>query len=179
MQETVAKLLTAALPERAWDEEPPAHEAGIEELHRCLDRRSPVGDYGEVHSSTESMPPHTAMLFMRTNIYIKLREIKRLKVSVVAGLRANLVTHSAPVAVSTTVAMTLWDNVKKLSGDEVELIQVLQRVTGNQAYTKWVMQDEVLSEMRDDLRPLGLELLASLKTKGIFEEAAGQWRVVR
>ena len=154
VQETVAKWLTTAIASDA--------------------------EVGEVHLGCESVPPHTCILFFRTNVYIRLREIKRLRLSVIAGLLANLATSSPSTAVAVSTAVALWDNVTRLTDAEVEVIHVMQRLSDGHVYETWLSTEDVVKRLPPD-GPIEdrLALLASLKSKNVLEEAASLWRVIK
>jgi hypothetical protein len=138
----------------------------------------PDADESRVLMAMESVPPHTMMLFSRMNVYIRLSEIKRLKVSVVAGLLTALQTGNPPLAVGVTIALTLWDNIKQLDDAQVELLHTMLRLTNGRIYSKWLPTESILRALPADEEPQLLILLADLKSRGILEEGAGRWRAV-
>jgi hypothetical protein len=78
------------------------------------------------------------------------------------------------------VGLTLWDSVRRLSQDELDVIHAMQRLTENKIYTKWLELDVILDALPDDhSRSHYQETIAKLKTQEILEEAAGLWRGVR
>jgi hypothetical protein len=159
------------------DDYPPELQVHVAKLVTRAIR--PDAEESRVLMAQESVPPHNAMLIMRTNVYIRLTEIKRLKVSLVAGLLTALQTGNPPLAVGVTLALTLWDNVKRLDDAQVELLHTMLRLTNGQVYSKWLSTESILAALPADEEPQLRILLADLKSRGILQEGAGLWCAVR
>ena len=137
----------------------------------------------EVANLVSEMPNlsagHTGLIFPRTKIYIRVRNISNLQVAVFAALLADVITHSSPVAISASVAATIWASVGRLSDEELELFKAFQRLAGVESvYAKWLDQTNILAMYPASERQRAREALAALKAHGVAEDAAGMWRCV-
>jgi hypothetical protein len=100
-------------------------------------------------------------------------------VSVTAGLMVDLLTRRPPLAVGVSVATAVWDNVRRLT-DELEVVHVMQTLSGDRAYANWLPLNDIVAAMpaerRRDEAP---ELDAGMQSRGLLEQAAGMYRAVR
>lgn len=109
-----------------------------------------------------------------------MRQIRDLRATLLFGIGANLLTGSLPLSVLAASAASLWNNVKLLNAEELELLLILERATNQNPYSSWVSFGELSTCTPDELngRTL-LELLGSMQSRGILEEAGGLWRAVK
>jgi hypothetical protein len=120
------------------------------------------------------------MLVLNTNFWMRLSEIQRVRLTITAGLLADLITTSPVTGVATSLALAVWTSVRYLSDEQVEILKALQRLCGGRFYSEWTDVEDLLAVLpRDQDRKHYMSLLATLKNKGILEEGAGMWRAVR
>jgi hypothetical protein len=140
----------------------------------------PSADFACVVRETVSIPPHTSMLIWTTSFYIRLEAISNLKVSILMALIAELLTGNPWVSVTASVVTALWDNIRWLTNEELEVVKAMQMVSAGRVYTTWLALDDIVSALpAEGDRQTYLVLLASMKSRGILEEGAGMWRALR
>jgi hypothetical protein len=121
-------------------------------------------------------PGVMAMLVPRTRIYIRMRAISKARFAVIAGLCAALSFQNAPIGVATAAVAAIFENVKSLADEEVEMLAKLQRLANGKAYSSWIPESELINSWPEDDALDPRTILASLASRGILEQGAGMWR---
>jgi hypothetical protein len=92
-----------------------------------------------------------------------------------------LVGHHVPLAAGAVIASELAQRYRHLSEDERTVFDLLTRLAqGGDICLVWIDEDKLLDAMDPALdREDGRRLLARMKSRGLLEEGAGEWRAVR
>jgi hypothetical protein len=70
------------------------------------------------------------------------------------------------------------DRVRILKEDELEVLDVVRRLSFGKIYWVWVNEDQLIEALPGDDTEAHKRTLASMKSRGILEEGAGKWRAV-
>lgn len=126
-----------------------------------------------------SFPPNLQKVF-NTAIFLRVKEVTQLRTAVTAGLIANLLMHSPPIALGASVLAALWDNVRHLSERELEVLRTMTHLTRGRPYKSWIEQEQLLHAMPPPMKGEGdnLDTLIRMQSRGLLEETAGRWRAV-
>lgn len=83
----------------------------------------------------------------------------------------------------TTAAATIWNNLRRLTDEELEVLRIMQRLTNGKIYTKWIRSDVLLNaipaEDPDIDAAYAGDLLENMAKRGILREINGRWQVVK
>jgi hypothetical protein len=127
-----------------------------------------------------SDPSSSHYRLLNTKVWVRWSKVSDIRVSALLGAISTYFTHSAPLAVSTSVIAALWNNIRRMSDEEVEMFLVMQRLSGQKVYEKWLHTDTILAAIPDDLGEThNRELLSSMASRGFLEESGGLWRAVK
>lgn len=123
-------------------------------------------------------PGTFSLTFERTNLYVRVKDLSQVRASVFAGIMAALLSGSVSAGALTGIATQLWDKVGTFDDQELEMIAKIRRLNnGLSPYSAWLSMDEIVSSFPTEEEPVVIRLMASMKTKGHLEEAAGLWRI--
>ena len=112
--------------------------------------------------------------------WLRLGKVSDIRMNVLFGLMANFLTNNPPLALTASVFAAFWNNVRRLSDEEIEVIAVLRRLLGNRLYSTWVVEQTLLDALPpDDKVPSTRNLLATMASRGILENEGGMWRAVK
>ncbi|TPV48008.1 hypothetical protein FJ661_19795 [Pseudarthrobacter phenanthrenivorans] len=123
-------------------------------------------------------PGTFSLTIERTNLYVRVKDLSQVRASVFAGIMAALLSGSIPAGALTGIATQLWDKVGTFDDQELEMIAKIRRLnSGGSPYSSWLTMDQIVSSYPMEEEPVVIRLMASMKTKGHLEEAAGLWRI--
>lgn len=138
------------------------------------------GGTATIRSGRYSVPPHTMMVLWRTVIFIRVKAVTQLRTAVFAALVANQLMHNPQVAVGASIVAALWDNIRRLSERELEVIRTMTHLAGGRPYKHWIEQEHLERAMPPavDGEVDKLDTLISMESRGLLEESAGRWRLI-
>jgi hypothetical protein len=116
-----------------------------------------------------------------TNHFVRIGDWRNPAITTSAAAMPDLVGHHVPFAAGAVIAAELAQRYKHLSEDERTVFDLLTRLAqGGDICLVWIDEDRLLNAMdpaleREDRR----RLLARMKSRGLLEEGAGEWRAVR
>lgn len=112
--------------------------------------------------------------------WIKWSDIKGHKVAVLVGLALAALTFSPPIGVAAGSLTSIFNSVKRLSDEELEIFLIMMRLTDGDVYNRYLTTDELLAAIPDDRgEKHNRELLATMRERGFLTESAGVWRAKR
>ncbi|MDI2020041.1 hypothetical protein PJL18_00537 [Paenarthrobacter nicotinovorans] len=130
------------------------------------------------HYPKRPRPGTFSLSIERTNLYVRVKDLSQVRAAVFAGIMATLLSGSIPAGALTGIATQLWDKVGTFDDQELEMIAKIRRLNnGGSPYSSWLAMDEIVSSYPREEEPVVIRLMASMKTKGHLEEAAGLWRI--
>jgi len=138
-------------------------------------------DIATLRDELPRLPPGVmGMLVLRTNIYVRVRNLSDFRVALFAALLADAVTDSPPAGAFMGLAAEIWANVGRVSDEELELLLKVKRISGQRSmYRHWVEEADILDSYPASEQVDARRRLAELKSKGLMEDGAGQWRAIR
>jgi hypothetical protein len=113
-----------------------------------------------------------------TSLSVKLREIRGLSLTIAAALLTDIATHDPSMGAAVGLVAAALDRVRILTDDELEVLDVLRRLSFGKIYWVWVDEDELIESLAGDDPEEAKRTLAQMKGRGILEEGAGKWRAV-
>ena len=70
------------------------------------------------------------------------------------------------------------DRVRILKDDELEVFDVIRKLSFGKVYRVWVNEDRLIELLAGDDPEGARRTLARMKSRGILEEGAGIWRAI-
>jgi hypothetical protein len=123
-------------------------------------------------------PDEVRAIVPGTSLSVKLSEIRGLSLTITAALLADIAAHDASMGAAVGLVAAALDRVRILKEDELEVLDVIRRLSFGKIYRVWVNEDELIELLPGDNPEDARRILASMKSRGILEEAAGKWRAV-
>ena len=114
-----------------------------------------------------------------TRMWLRWSKISDIRANVMLSLIANQVTNSPHVTVGTTITAALWNNIKRLTEEELEIFKIMQRLTDGAVYAEWIDGKRLLSAIPEGDGDKNRERLAKMASRGILEEHGEMWRAVK
>ena len=118
--------------------------------------------------------------FGRSDHYARLGDWGNPTVTAAAAVVSELASDSVPVMVGVGVAAEVAQRYKHLTRHERAVFDLLRRLAqGGSIYKVWIDEEELLDAMNPEFSiDARRRLLATMTTRGLLEEGAGQWRAV-
>jgi hypothetical protein len=113
-----------------------------------------------------------------TSLSVKLGEIRGLSLTIAAALLADIAAKDVSMAAAVGLVAAALDRVRILKDDELEVLDVLRKLSFGKIYWVWVNEDRLIESVAGDDPEEARRTLARMKSKGILEEGAGKWRAV-
>jgi hypothetical protein len=114
-----------------------------------------------------------------TSLSVKLSEIRGLSLTITAALLADIAAQDASMAAAVGLVAAALDRVRILKDDELEVLDVLRKLSFGKIYRVWVNEDELIERLAGDDPEEAKRTLARMKSRGILEEGAEKWRAVQ
>jgi hypothetical protein len=111
-------------------------------------------------------------------VNVRLIGTQGLQVTIAAALAADMMAHDATMTTTAAILAAVLDRVRILRDDELEVFDVLRRLSFGKIYRVWVNEDELIELLAGDDPEEAKRTLARMKSRGILEEGAGKWRAV-
>jgi hypothetical protein len=116
----------------------------------------------------------------RTAIFLRVKDLTKIRASVFAGLLVDLLTHNSLAGLGASVLATLWTSVLKLSDRDLEVLLTMRDLSDGKPYTNWIEQERLVDAL--PAAPSGeadqLQVLADMEDRGILQAGGTLWRVV-
>jgi hypothetical protein len=125
-------------------------------------------------------PSEYGAQYAHTNHYMRLSGWRNSIATASVTAVAEAATNNHPLPVVLGASLEFAQRYRHLNDNETAVFDVLRGLTqGGSIYRLWIAEDDLLDAMdsemeRDDRK----RLLAKMKTRGLLEEGAGQWRAV-
>jgi hypothetical protein len=119
-------------------------------------------------------PGTTALLIPYTNINVRLEGFSKDQVAIFAGLIATLITSGHPLSAVAAEAAAILLRLRTL--DTAEIAMVKSFIENE---LPWVPREVLISDFASRHSSDGLAVLRRMQGRGLVEESAGDWRMVR
>jgi hypothetical protein len=112
--------------------------------------------------------------------FIRLNGWRNPALTAAVAASAEVATSSPPVATAAGVVADVAQRSRHLKENEKAVVEVLGRLAqGGSIYKVWIAENGLLAAMDSELDiEARRRLLANMKSRGILEEGAGEWRAV-
>jgi hypothetical protein len=111
-------------------------------------------------------------------VNVKLSNTRGLLLVIVTAFAADLVAHDATMTTAAGVVAGAIDRVRILKDDELQVFDVIRKLSFGKVYRVWVNEDQLIELLPGDYPEEAKRTLASMKSRGILEEGAGKWRAI-
>jgi hypothetical protein len=124
-------------------------------------------------------PDELRQMVPGTSLFVQLGGTRGLNLTITAALLADIAAHDPSLGTAVAIVASALDRVKILKEDELEVLDVLRRLSFGKIYLVWVNEDELIELLSGDDPEEAKRTLARMKSKAILEEGAGKWRAVK
>ena len=112
------------------------------------------------------------------NLNVKLSDTRGLLLVIATAFAADLVAHDTTMTTAAGVVAAALDRVRILKDDELQVFDVIRKLSFGKVYRVWVNEDRLIELLPGDDPERARSTLASMKSRGILEEGAGKWRAI-
>jgi hypothetical protein len=120
---------------------------------------------------------------LTTGYFINVGEAKKVRAAVMLGAAAALAFQSSTIGAFTTAAAAIWNNIKRMTDEELEVIRIMQRLTEGKIYTTWLPTQLLVHAIPAENPDIDViytgHILENMVKRGILREVNGKWQVVR
>ena len=140
---------------------------------------SPMGE-AQLRVQTSSPPPGVlARLVSTTRIFVRVKDLRALSATVLAGMLTDLVAHDSITGLAVSSVVAIGRSVAVMSDDQLMVIRAMQEIAVTDSiYESWFAQEAIIDALPAGWRSRGLVTLAEMKSRRIVEEAGGMWKVI-